>query len=143
MSSPRSPRSTIAVPIGGDGIVRARNEGRVVIAPFDPGRVRSASYVLSLGRRFRRWRTRKEPIVMWSSHAARTHLEAPVAVDANERIPQGAAVGRSPRVVDEHRLQRDSFVHRVHETPGIFVGTRPKQVKFRNGFRTETGRRVP
>ena len=52
-----------------------------MIAPFDPQRVRSASYVLSLGRRFRRWRTRREPIVLWSPHAARTHLEAPVEVE--------------------------------------------------------------
>ena len=81
MSSRRSLRLRTTVAISGDGIVRARNEGRIVIAPFDPGRVRPASYVLSLGRRFRRWRIRREPIVLWSPHAARAHLEAPIDVD--------------------------------------------------------------
>lgn len=81
MSSRRSTRSTTTVAINGDGIVRARDEGRIVIAPFDSRRVRSASYVLSLGRRFRRWRTRREPIVLWSPHAARNHLAAPTEVD--------------------------------------------------------------
>ena len=81
--------------ISGDGIVRARNAGRIVIAPFDPERVRPSSYVLSLGRRFRRWRTRTEPIVLWSPHAARTHLESPIEVDAITIEPREFVLGCS------------------------------------------------
>ena len=95
MSSARSPRSRTTVAISGDGIVRARSEGRIVIAPFDSGRVRPASYVLSLGRRFRRWRTRREPIVLWSPHAARAHMEAPIEVDTITIEPRELVLGCS------------------------------------------------
>lgn len=69
------------MPIAGDGLMRAKDRGDVVIAPFDRRRVRSVSYVLSLGRRFRRWRRLPEPIVAWSLQAARDHLEPPVELD--------------------------------------------------------------
>jgi dCTP deaminase len=68
--------------ITGEAILRERNDGRIVIAPFDPKRVRAASYVLSLGRRFRRWRGLAESIVVWSPEAAGEHLEAPVETDS-------------------------------------------------------------
>ena len=64
-----------------------------------------------------------------------------LAVDAGERIPQGAAVGRSPSVVDERRIERGSLARRVHETPRILVGTCPKQMELRGGLGAEAGRR--
>lgn len=50
---------------------------RLTIEPFDPVRLRPASYVLSLGRRFRRWRSSATPINIWSPDAAEQHLLEP------------------------------------------------------------------
>ena len=69
------------MPINREEIVRAIQDKILVIKPFDGRRVRSVSYVLSLGRRFRRWRRLNEPIVLWSSCAASEHLEDPEEAD--------------------------------------------------------------
>lgn len=52
-------------------------ERRLAIEPFDLVRLRPASYVLSLGRRFRRWRGSTAPIHIWSPDAAEHHLAEP------------------------------------------------------------------
>lgn len=56
-----------------------RHGGRLTIAPFDEGRLKPASYVLSLGARFRRWRREAEPVQLWSAAAGATHLDDPFA----------------------------------------------------------------
>ena len=55
--------------------------GHLRIEPFDSTHGRPASYVLCLGRRFRRWRAREIPIRMWSQGAADEHLVEPVECD--------------------------------------------------------------
>ncbi len=52
--------------------------GRLAIEPFDPSHLRPASYVLRLGRRFRRWRDRgATPLRVWSPGAADAFLDDP------------------------------------------------------------------
>jgi dCTP deaminase len=68
--------------ISGETIARERSEGRIAISPFDPTRIKSASYVLSLGRRFRRWSALSQPINIWSADAASRHLNSPVEAES-------------------------------------------------------------
>jgi dCTP deaminase len=51
--------------------------GKLVIVPFQSRKVRRASYVLSLGVRFRRWKRNTQEIKLWSENAAKDHLEEP------------------------------------------------------------------
>lgn len=55
--------------------------GHLSIEPFDPTHIRPASYVLCLGRRFRRWRACDVPIRIWSESAADGYLAEPVECD--------------------------------------------------------------
>lgn len=50
---------------------------RLCISPFNAERLKPASYVLSLGARFRSWRALEQPLRPWSARAARNHLEEP------------------------------------------------------------------
>lgn len=61
----------------GLAIQREIEEGRLSVAPFDPARLRAASYVLSLGGRFRRWHRAEHAIVPWSANATAAHLDEP------------------------------------------------------------------
>jgi|SoiMethySBSTD1v2_1073268.scaffolds.fasta_scaffold1338556_1 dCTP deaminase len=62
--------------------------GRLRVAPFRIARLKAASYVLSLGTRFRRWRRTNSPIVLWSAGAGSQHLEEPFE-DRTVIVPPG------------------------------------------------------
>ncbi len=55
--------------------------GRLAIQPFELTHLRPASYVLCLGRRFRRWRGGDRPIRLWSARAADDFLQEPIECD--------------------------------------------------------------
>ena len=55
--------------------------GQLHVEPFDPTHFRPASYVLCLGRRFRRWQAGEVPISLWSERAADGRLAEPVECD--------------------------------------------------------------
>ena len=55
--------------------------GQLRVEPFDPTHFRPASYVLCLGRRFRRWQACEVPIRLWSERAADGRLAEPVECD--------------------------------------------------------------
>lgn len=65
-----------------ESIEREINEACITIIPFSGIRLRAASYVLSLGSRFRRWRSSDRPILVWSEDASFDHLEE--SIDAEE-----------------------------------------------------------
>lgn len=68
-------------------IMAAVTAGEVHIDPFDKGQLRSASYVLRLGMRFRKWRKGDKPIVLWSPKAADQALDEPFDSDQLELHP--------------------------------------------------------
>jgi dCTP deaminase len=83
----------------GDAIAREHSEGRIVIDPFDRSRVRAASYVLSLGPRFRRWLPSNQPIEIWSADAASEHLDDPVEADSFTLQPGEFLLGSTLEVI--------------------------------------------
>lgn len=64
--------------LSADRIRSERACGRLTIEPFHEARLKPASYVLSLGARFRRWRRSGEPVRLWSPDAGAAHLEDPI-----------------------------------------------------------------
>lgn len=58
-------------------ILAATAAGELCIDPFHRAQLRSASYVLRLGTRFRRWKMGGEPILVWSPNAADEALSEP------------------------------------------------------------------
>jgi dCTP deaminase len=64
--------------LSGSTIKSELEVGNIYIEPFDPSNLRLASYVLSLGPRFRRWRASNESVPLWSAAAGSDHLEPPI-----------------------------------------------------------------
>lgn len=64
--------------------IAAMTAGEVRIDPFNKGQLRSASYVLRLGMRFRKWIEGDKPIVLWSPEAADHALDEPFDSDQLE-----------------------------------------------------------
>lgn len=63
--------------LSGTAIQDKVQNGEFVITPFRRAQIRSGSYVLCLGPRFRRWKESSRPIVMWSAGAALDYLCEP------------------------------------------------------------------
>lgn len=57
------------------------NRKDISIEPFDEGCLKPASYVLHLGRFFRRWTQRNHSIIMWCEKAGEHHLDDPFESD--------------------------------------------------------------
>jgi dCTP deaminase len=76
-----------------DAIEHEIKETRIIITPFSKVRLRAASYVLSLGSRFRRWRPSDRPIVLWSEDASFNHLDEPLEVKEFTLMPGEFVLG--------------------------------------------------
>lgn len=68
-------------------------ENELLIFPFDVRCLKPASYVLSLGFRFRRWHSLEQPIRPWSACAAQDHLAEPVEADSCLLLPRQFVLG--------------------------------------------------
>jgi dCTP deaminase len=58
-------------------IVAAQTASDLIIRPFNENQLRGASYVLTLGNRFRRWTSGETAVEIWSSSAAENALDVP------------------------------------------------------------------
>ena len=61
--------------LSGSRIIEEIESGVVAIKPFRKDRIRAASYVLTLGGRFRRWKTSDAPLKVLSRDAASVFLD--------------------------------------------------------------------
>ena len=73
--------------LSGQAIQREVETGRFTIAPFSAACVKPASYVLSLGNRFRRWKSASQPLAMWSPNAASNYLHEPFDAQSVTLLP--------------------------------------------------------
>jgi len=67
--------------------------GHIAVVPFDETRLRPASYVLSLGSRFRRWHGALGSISLWSVDACRDHLDEPFEAEELTIMPGEFVLG--------------------------------------------------
>lgn len=76
-----------------DAIESEIKKTHIIITPFNGVRLRAASYVLSLGSRFRRWRPNGSPITLWSKDASLNHLDEPFEAKEFTLMPGEFALG--------------------------------------------------
>ena len=74
-------------------IVRLITSSAVEIDPFSGIQLKGASYVLRLGRRYRRWLPGQSAVRMWSPSAAATALAAPEDADIFTIDPRALVLG--------------------------------------------------
>lgn len=73
--------------LSGQAIQHEVATGRFTIAPFRAACVKPASYVLSLGKRFRRWKSVSQPLILWSPNAASNYLDEPFDAQSVTMFP--------------------------------------------------------
>lgn len=81
---PQLKRLGVKTLLSGQSIRREISESHLTITPFSEVQLRAASYVLSLGSMFRRWRRETYPVVLWSLDASYRHLDE--AFDSKDLI---------------------------------------------------------